>query len=180
MEKPKHYWEHGPNPTSPIKQALRIALEPWNNAWVGTSKSHGWEWHRQPYPENFQGSLSEGDPSAFRIRRGYLKFPSLILAENRWFGWQQTRIIQPNLKELDSSRVLEWWKYGWSPAWSELDRAFLEVCDIRIFPDIAVRIFEGPRPFRVHGVGSDDLEVPLIVSPKISRRDPRYYHIPLA
>ena len=182
----KHYWEYGPNPTNPFDSALRNALELWNYGWIGETKSHGWEWYRMDYPQDYIGTRFEGNPKAFKLLRGRLRFLSGIAMEGRWkFGWDQIRVIQPDLERIGSTRLqdLESWRYGWSPAWKELKRAFLDACRINIYPDQAIKVMVGPRPFNVHGVGSDELEVPLKVSGPLSRRktrnDPRFRNIPL-
>ncbi len=184
MERPKHYWEYGTNPANPLESALRQALEIWNYSWIGETKSHGWEWTRSDYPEDYTGTFVEGDPRAFLIRSGLLKYRSLLAMEGRWkFGWDQVRVLKPDLELLDSGRSLESWRYAWSPAWQELDKDFLDSCRINVNLDQAIRVMVGRRDFRVHGVGSDNLEVPLKVSGPLSRRqtrnDPNFRSVPL-
>lgn len=133
----------------------------------------------------FQGTLVPGNPEEMKRARGLImRYASAITAESRFsFGWKNVVILRPNHELLDTKRNLEWWRYAWSPAWPELNNAFMETCRINIYTDRAIRAMIGPRDFRVHGVGSDDSEVPLTVSGPFSRsatrKDPNFRNIPL-
>lgn len=177
-EQIKHYWEAGPN-EPPANKLLSSILEKWNEKWVGASKPHGWEWGRMfPYPAGYEGTLLPGDPTAFDVQTGFLTFPSIIVLEGNWkFGWQHIRALKPDLEQIDPERGLQWWRYGWSPAWEGKERAFLNYCKVNIYPANAITAFESSRRFRVHGIGSDGAEVPLRVSERLHRNDPRYSHL---
>lgn len=166
----RHFWEYRTIPPSNLDLAARIAVEPVCRLFIGASKlSHIWNWRKYPYPESFEGYLVDGDQSAFSAHN----IVDFLRMESRW-GWQRIRTIQPDLETLGSDRRLDWWQYCWSPE----NRAFLDRCAIAINPEEAIRVFIGPEPFRIHGYGSDNQEVPLLISGETTRSDPRFKHLP--
>lgn len=170
IDKTRHFWEYRTVPPSNLDLAARIAVEPVCRLFIGASKpSHTWNWKRYPYPESFEGYLVNGDSNAFAPHN----IVDFLRMESRW-GWQRIRAIQPDLEALGGRR-LDWWQYCWSPE----DKIFLDRCAVAIDPEYAIRVFISPKPFRIHGFGSDNQEVPLIISPETSRVDTRYKHLPL-
>lgn len=171
VETTRHFWEYRTVPHSNLDLVARVAIEPACRLLIGASKpSHSWNWKRYPYPEGFEGNLVNGDPKAFS-RHNFIDF---LRMESRW-GWQRVRKIHPDLDKLPSDRQLSYWQYCWSPE----DRRFLERCAVAIDPEEAIRVFIGPKPFGIHGYGSDNLEVPLIISDEFSRWDRCYTHLPI-
>lgn len=166
----RHFWEYQTVPRSKLDLVARIAVEPICRALIGASKpSHTWNWQKHPYPESFEGNLVNGDPNAFSPHN----IIDFLRMESRW-GWLRIRVIQPNLETLGPDRKLQWWQYCWSPE----NKTFLDRCAVAINPDEAIRVFIGPKPFRIHGYGSDDQEIPLIISGETNRFDPRFKHLP--
>lgn len=166
--KNRPFWEYHPVPSTMKDFLGRLALEPVNRLIIGAVKpSYNWTWERVPFREDLQGTLVLGDPNAFPINNvlGSLR------AVSRW-GWQEARVITPNI-EKDSD--LRWWFFHWS---SE-DKSFLERCTVGIRPYEAIKILLGPGNIRVYGMGIDNHEVPLQVSERISRSDPRFKNIPI-
>lgn len=170
IDKTRHFWEYRTIPPSHVDLAARIIVEPVCRLFIGTSKpSHGWNWKRYPYPESFEGNLVNANPDAFPPHN----IVDFLRMESRW-GWQRIRAIQPDLEALNGRR-LDWWQYCWSPE----NKAFLDRCSVAIDQEEAIRVLIGPKPFRIHGYGSDNKEVPLIVYPETNRNDPTFKHLPL-
>jgi hypothetical protein len=93
---PKHFWEYETVPPSGDDLVKRILVGVFTRLYVGAVKpSRPWTWQRFSYPENFEGHFVEGDPSASYS----------VLQFSRW-GWQQVRVIQPDLALLDPDRRL--------------------------------------------------------------------------
>lgn len=173
MEKPRPFWQYRTVPPSKEDLLLRVLLELPTRILVGATKpSYSWTWQKSPYPENFQGYVVAGDHSAFSPE--HYNTLSFLKAFSR-FGWQQVGIIKLKLELLDPDRKIDYWQYAYSP----LDKSFFDRCYVAINPGEAIKFLVGPRPLLIHGVGSDNQEIPLSITRGISRNDPRYSHLPI-
>lgn len=143
--------------------------------WVGADKpSHSSTWERGEFPEGFPGWWVPGDTEAYSPRKYHT--PAFLRITNRWFGWQKVVTLEPHKYNPEvKERRLEYWNYAWSPE----DHQFFEKCRVKIPPNQKIRVLVGPNPFYVYGVGSDSLEVPILVSPHISRHSPQVSQYPL-